>query len=71
MQREREASEEYSYLHMRITYSLNAFFLFFNELCWGNAMVAYTKPQQWKKEASKMLRGERDPIQFIDLGFER
>ena len=44
---------------------------FFGELCWGKAMVAYTKPQQWKKEESERLRGERDKIKFIDLGFER
>ena len=29
-------------------------------------MLAYTKPQQWKKE-SERLRGERDHIKFIDL----
>ena len=34
-------------------------------------MVAYTKPQQRKKEESKRLRGERDQIKFIDLEFER
>ena len=34
-------------------------------------MVAYTKPQQRKKEESEKLRGERDPIKFIDLRFER
>ena len=35
-------------------------------------MVAYTKPQQRKKEESKRLRGERDQVnKFIDLGFER
>ena len=28
-------------------------------------------PQQWKKEESERLRGERDQIKFIDLGFER
>ena len=33
-------------------------------------MVAYTKPQQGKKEESEQLRGERDKIEFIDLGFE-
>ena len=44
---------------------------FFSELCWGKAMVVYTKPQQRKKEESKRLRGERDQIKFIDLGFER
>ena len=35
-------------------------------------MMAYTKPQQRKKEESEMLRErERDQIEFIDLGFER
>ena len=34
-------------------------------------MVTYTKPQQWRKEESEWLRGERDHIKFIDLGFER
>ena len=34
-------------------------------------MVAYTNPQQWKKEESERLRGERDQIKFIDFGFER
>ena len=33
--------------------------------------MAYTKPQQRKKEESGMLRGERDQIKFIDLRFER
>ena len=33
-------------------------------------MVIHTKPQQGKKEESKMLRGERDQIQFIDPRFE-
>ena len=28
-------------------------------------------PQQRKKEESKRLRGERDQIKCIDLGFER
>ena len=28
-------------------------------------------PQQRKKEESERLRGERDRIKFIDLGFER
>ena len=45
--------------------------LFFSELCWGKAMVAYTKPQQRKIEESEWLKGERDQIKFIDLGFER
>ena len=34
-------------------------------------MVAYTKPQQRKKEESKKLGGERDQIKFVDLIFER
>ena len=29
--------------------------------------MAYTKPQQRKKEESEQLRGERDEIKFIDL----
>ena len=44
---------------------------FFSELCWGKATVAYTAPQQWKKEESKQLRGERGQIKLIDLRFER
>ena len=42
---------------------------FFSELCWGEAMVAYAKPQQRKK--AKAQRRERDKTLFIDLGFER
>ena len=34
-------------------------------------MVAYTKPQHRKREESEHLRGERDQIKYIDLGFER
>ena len=34
-------------------------------------MLAYTMPQPRKKEESERLRGERDQIKFIDLGFER
>ena len=34
-------------------------------------MVAYSRPQQRKKEGGKRLGGERDQIKFIDLGFER
>ena len=33
--------------------------------------MAYTNPQQRKKEESERLRGERDQIEFIDLRFER
>ena len=48
------------------------FFFFFSELCWGKAVEAYTMPQQRKKkERIERLRGERDQIKFIDLGFER
>ena len=34
-------------------------------------MVAYTKPQQRRKEESQRLRGEIYQIKFIDLRFER
>ena len=34
-------------------------------------MVAYTGPQQWKKEASERLRGVRDQTRFTDLEFQR
>ena len=30
-------------------------------------MVPYTKPQQWKKEESEMLRGARDQIKLLIL----
>ena len=43
---------------------------FFSEVCWGKAMVAYTKPQQRKKE-SERLRREGDQIKFIDFRFDR
>ena len=33
-------------------------------------MVAYTKPQQWKKEESERLTGERDQIKFIHVRFD-
>ena len=33
--------------------------------------MAYTKPQQRKKEESERLRVERDQITFIDLRFEK
>ena len=33
--------------------------------------MAYTKPQQRKKQESKRLRGERGQVKFIDLRFER
>ena len=33
--------------------------------------MAYTKPQQRKKEGSERLRGEGDKINFIDLRVER
>ena len=34
-------------------------------------MVAYKKPQKRKKEENERVRGEGDPIKFIDLRFER
>ena len=33
-------------------------------------MVAYTKPQKWKKEETKSLRGD-SPIKLIDRQFVR
>ena len=33
--------------------------------------MAYTKPQNRKKDESEQLRGERDKIKFIALRFER
>ena len=33
-------------------------------------MVAYAKPQQWKKEESERLRGETDQIKCINLRFD-
>ena len=51
--------------------STRILFFFFSELCWGKAMVAYTKPQQWKKEESERIRGEKDQIKFTDRRFER
>ena len=33
--------------------------------------MVHTKPYQRKEEESERLRGERDQIKFIDLGFER
>ena len=32
-------------------------------------MVAYTKPQQRKKEESEKLRGERDQIKLLTLDY--
>ena len=53
--------------HQLFMISLRAeeLFLFSSELCWGKAMVAYTMPQQRKKEESERLRGERGQIKFI------
>ena len=34
-------------------------------------MMAYTKPQQRKREESERLREERDQIKFIDLRLKR
>ena len=34
-------------------------------------MVAYTTPQQWKKEESERPTGEGEKITFIDLRLER
>ena len=51
-----------------VFYGIHCFLI---ELCWGRAKVAYTKPQQRKKEESERLTGQRDQIKFIDLRFER
>ena len=59
------------YLSKGVGCAILPFFFLFSELCWGKAMVAYAMPQQRKKEESERLRGERDEIKFIDLGFER
>ena len=41
------------------------FYFYFSELCWGKAMVAYTKPLQWKKEESERdLAWRRTAILF-------
>ena len=51
------------YIHIYIyIYGDEIFEIFFIELCWGKAMVAYTMPQERKKEESKQIK-------FIDLGF--
>ena len=34
-------------------------------------MVAYTKPQQWKRKESERLKGEGDQVKFIDFRFGR
>ena len=33
-------------------------------------MVTYAKSQQWKKEDSERLLGEKEKIKFINLRFE-
>ena len=43
---------------------------FFSEICWGKAMVAYTNPQQRKKEERERLseeRGIRSRLLILDL----
>ena len=44
--------------------------LLFCDPCKGKATVAYTKPQQRKKEESERLTREGDKIKFINLRFE-
>ena len=34
-------------------------------------MVAFTQPQQRKKEESERLKGERDMVKLIDFRFEK
>ena len=55
-------------LHEEIKVQL---FVLSSELSWGKAVVAYTKPQQGKKEESEQLRGEGDQINLIDLNSQR
>ena len=55
----------------KLCQSVDRIFIYFSELRCGKTMVAYTKPQQRKKEESERLRGERDQIKFIDCRFER
>ena len=45
-----------------VTITLIFFLFFHSELCWGKAVVAYTKPQQRRKKESKRLRREGDQI---------
>ena len=40
-----------------LEFKMKDFFFFFSGLCRAQAMVAYTKPQQRKKEESEQLRG--------------
>ena len=51
--------------------TFNLFFLaFFGELCWGKAVVASTKPQQWKKKAKGWEEGEirwKHPASFFKI----
>ena len=52
-----------------ISLQINFCVFFFSKLCRGKAMVAYTKPQQRKKEECKKLRGERGKVKLIDFRF--
>ena len=45
--------------------------VFFSELCRGKAIVTCTNHQQKNTEESERLRGDRDQIKFIYLGFAR
>ena len=46
-------------LQKKIRWMQKWLFQFFSEICWGKAMLAYTKPEQRKKEESERLREER------------
>lgn len=34
--------------------------VFYGELGWGKAIVAYTEPQKWRQEGRERLRGKGD-----------
>ena len=43
----------YMFLYVICIFIHHIYFFFFSELCWGKAMVAYTKPQQGGKKKAK------------------
>ena len=61
---------QHCYPTLSRSYNSAKLWLFFSDLCWGKAIVAYTKPQHRKKEGGGRLSVERDQIKFIDLRFE-
>ena len=46
---------------------LSSIFFSFSELCWGKAMVAYTMPQQRKKEEESERLREREIRSTLSL----